>query len=58
MIPGIKLKISLQELSLRGRQIIAQQSGISYVQALQQVQRLRRNSKVTQSSKKGEHNQV
>lgn len=52
MIPDAKLKISFQELSLKGAQIIAQQSEISYASALQQVLRLKQNSKVTQSLKK------
>lgn len=52
MIPEAKLRISLQELSLRGRKIIAQQSGISLVQAIQQVIQLRQTSKVNQSFKK------
>lgn len=52
MIPEKKLKISLQELSLRGYQILALQSEISYPQALQQVQRLKQITKVNQSSKR------
>lgn len=52
MIPEANLKISLKELSLRGQRIIAQQSEISYAEALAQVQRLKEISKVTQSSKK------
>ncbi len=53
MIPDEKLKISLQEMSLRGARILAQQSEISFAAALQQVQWLKQISKVTQSSKKG-----
>jgi len=56
MIPDIKLKISLQELSLRGNQIIAQQSEIHYAAALQQVIRLKKISKVNQSQKKSRPN--
>ena len=52
MIPEVKLKISLQELSSRGARIIAQQSGIAYAQALQQVRRLKKTSKVKPSLKK------
>jgi len=52
MIPEANLKISLKELSLRGQKIIAQQSEISYAQALAQVQRLKEISKVKQSLKK------
>ena len=51
MIPEGKLKISLEELAMNGRQIIAQQSEISFVQAFQQVQRLKQTSKVKQSLK-------
>ena len=52
MIPELKLKISLKELSLKGQQIIAQQSEISYAQAILQVQRLKQTSKVKHSLKK------
>lgn len=52
MIPEANLRISLAERSLRGKQIIAQQSAISYAQALKQVQRLKEMSKVNQSLKK------
>lgn len=52
MIPDVKLKISLQELSLKGAQILAQQSEIHYAAALQQVEWLKQISKVTQSLKK------
>jgi hypothetical protein len=45
-------KISFEEASLRGLQIIAQQSATSYVQALAQVQRLKETSKVSSSLKK------
>lgn len=56
MIPEANLKISLKELSLRGEKIIAQQSEISYAEALAQVQRLKKISKVNQSSKKSRSN--
>jgi hypothetical protein len=46
------LRISFEEASSKGAQIIAQQSATSYVQALAQVQQLRENSKVSSSSKK------
>jgi len=52
MIPEAKLKISLRELSLRGRKILAQQSATSFAQALQQAQRIRMISKVNPLSKK------
>jgi uncharacterized protein YfeS len=55
MIPDAKLKISLQELSLKGAQILAQQSEIHYAAALQQVAWLKQISKVTQSLKKSMH---
>jgi len=45
-------KISLEENSRRGAQILAQRSGISFAKALAQVQLLKANSKVKQSSKK------
>ncbi len=52
MIPDKELKISLKELSLKGARIIALQSEIHYAEALKQVQRLKRTSKVKQSLKK------
>jgi hypothetical protein len=52
MIPEANLKISFEELSLRGQKIIAQQPEISYAQALAQVQRLKEMSKVKQLLKK------
>jgi hypothetical protein len=42
-------KISLEEMSLKGKKIIAQQSEISFTEALEQIQRLKANSKVGQS---------
>ncbi len=52
MIPDKYLKISFEELALRGKKIIAQMPETSYAQALEQVQRLKEMSKVNQSSKK------
>ena len=52
MIPDSKLKISFQELSLKGAEIIARQPEINYDFALQQVQRLKQNSKVKAVIKK------
>jgi len=45
-------KISLEEMSLKGKKIIAQQSEISFAKALAQIKLLKENSKVAQSSKK------
>jgi len=45
-------KISLAELSLKSKKIIAQQSEISFARALAQIQLLKENSKVGQLSKK------
>lgn len=56
MIPDVELKISLEELALRGSRIIAKQPPISYKDALRQVQRLKENSKVKQSLKKSRVN--
>jgi hypothetical protein len=50
MIPEAKLKISLLELSSKGSKILAQQPEISYAEAILQVQRLEKTSKVNQSS--------
>lgn len=55
MIPEENLKISFMELSLRGAKILAQQPEISFSAALQQIQWLRKNSKVQQSSKKNKN---
>lgn len=52
MLPAKNLKISLEELSLKGQQIHAQRSEITYEQAVAQVQWLKQTSKVSQSSKK------
>ena len=52
MIPDIKLKISLREMSLRGNRILAQQSETSFAKAMQQVNRLKKTSKVNPSLKK------
>jgi hypothetical protein len=56
MIPEAELKISLEELALRGGRIIAKQRPISYADALRQVQWLKENSKVKQTSKKNRLN--
>ena len=47
-----KLRISFTKASSMGLKIIAQQSAISFAQALAQVQRLKETSKVTHSLKK------
>lgn len=47
-----KIKISLQEMSLKGAQILAQRSEITFAQAFQQAQRLKKTSKVNSLSKK------
>jgi hypothetical protein len=52
MKSGKNFKISLEENSRKGKSMLAQQSGISYAKALEQVELLRANSKVGQSSKK------
>jgi hypothetical protein len=44
MTPNKNLKISLKELSLKNKEIIAQQPEISYTQALAQIQRLKKTS--------------
>jgi hypothetical protein len=49
-------KISFEELSSRGSRIIAQQSEISFAEALEQIQRLKANSKIGQSLKKSRTN--
>ena len=52
MKSGKNFKISLEEMSLKGKKIIAQQSETSFAKALAQIQLLKENSKVGQSSKK------
>ena len=52
MKSGKNFKISLEEMSLKGRKIIAQQSEISFAKALAQIELLKKNSKVAQPSKK------
>jgi hypothetical protein len=56
MIPEKDLKISFKELSLRAKKIIAQMPEISYAQALEQIQRLKRASKVDPLLKKSRPN--
>jgi len=51
--PKKNYKISLEQLSLKGRELLAKQSETSYAKALAQIQLLKKNSKVGQSSKKG-----
>jgi hypothetical protein len=46
-------KISLEEMSLKGKKIIAQQSEISLSKALAQIQLLKANSKINNKFKKG-----
>ena len=46
MKSGKNFKISLEEMSLKGKKIIAQQSEISFAKALAQIQLLKENSKV------------
>lgn len=53
MKSGKNMKISLEELSLRGKKIIVQQSEISLADALAQIQLLKQHSKVAPFSKKG-----
>lgn len=52
MIPDNKLKISFQEMALRGAEVLAKQPKITFAQAVQQAQRLKENSKVNASLKK------
>jgi hypothetical protein len=51
-----KFDISFEELASRGQQIVAQRSEVSLSEALEQIQQLKANSKVEQSSKKGKTN--
>jgi hypothetical protein len=53
MIPEKNLKISFEESSLKGKEIIARQPVTTYAQALAQVKRLKETSKVSSSLKKG-----
>jgi hypothetical protein len=55
MKSGKNFKISFEELSSKGEKIIAQQSEISLMKALAQIQLLKANSKVGQFSKKSRH---
>jgi hypothetical protein len=52
MIPAKKLKISFEELAIRGARVLSQQTEITYEEALLQVQRLKKNSVVSQRLKK------
>jgi len=49
-------KISLAESALKGKAIIAQQPAITFVQALQQAQRLKKNSNIDKKLKKSKVN--
>lgn len=51
-----KYRISLAESALRGKAIIVQQPVISFVQALQQAQQLKKNSNIEQKLKKSSIN--
>ena len=52
MAPKKNYKISLEELSMKGRELLAKQSETSYAKALAQIQLLKTSLKVGQSSKK------
>jgi hypothetical protein len=52
MIPESKLKISFQEMALRGAEVLAKRPKITFAQAVEQAQRLQKNSKVNSSLKK------
>ena len=52
MIPEKFLKISFTERSLRAKKIILQQPEITYAQALQQVQRVKKDSSNEPQSKR------
>lgn len=52
MIPDSKLKISFQEMALRGAEVLAKRPKITFAQAVEQAQRLQKNSKVNSSLKK------
>ena len=45
-------KISLAELSLKGKQIIAQQQETTYAKALSQIEMLKQTSTISQKLKK------
>lgn len=52
MKPEKDFNISFEENARRGLEIIAKQPPVTYEQALEQVNRLRENSKVKESDKK------
>jgi len=56
MIPDSKLKISFQDMALRGAEVLAKQPKITFEQAVEQAQRLKKNSKVNSSMKKSKQN--
>lgn len=55
MIPDSKLKISFQQMALRGAEVLAKQPKITFAQAVEQAQKLKENSKVNFISKKKKH---
>lgn len=52
MIPDSKLKISFEEMALRGAEVLAKRPKITFAQAVEQAKRLKRDSKVSSSLKK------
>lgn len=52
MIPDSKLKISFEEMALRGAEVLAKRPKVTFAQAVEQAQRLKENSKVSSSVKK------
>jgi hypothetical protein len=49
MIPDSKLKISFQEMTFWGAEILAKRPKNTFAQAVEQVKRLKENSKVNSS---------
>lgn len=52
MIPIDKLRIGFEELALRGAEVLKKQKKVTHRRALEQVKRLRRNSRVNEVDKK------
>ena len=52
MIPDNKLKISFQEMTSRGVKVIATQSATTFARGMEQVERLKVNSKLISNEKK------
>lgn len=52
MVKEKNLKLSFEENSLRGREILKRQPPTTYEEALKQIERLKKNSKVGNSAKK------